>query len=174
MKIFACGPTLLNCFDGTGTAGVYAILAFVAAWLIAQGWKTIEGLVCEQEVLKGLSFKEKIGYLFRSGGMPSGHTASFTALGVLLGCVYGFGSGIFALAAGVWTIIIYDAMHVRYAVGVQGAALNRLLKKAGERELPIVEGHTLPQVLVGAVIGVIVGLGVFLVAKGGFGFGYWF
>ena len=64
-----------------------------------------------------------------------------------------------------WAIVVYDATHVRYAVGEQGKALNKLLKKAGDAELPVVNGHTVPQVIVGALLGVVVWMIVTLITK---------
>lgn len=141
-------------------SGLLALGAFVAAFLIAQIWKLIAGVWQDRGRVEKRTLKSWAKYFMRSGGMPSGHAASFTALTVFLGCVAGFDSVSFALAVGVWGIVLYDATHVRYAVGVQGAALNGLLRKNGEAELPVVEGHTLPQVVVGVIIGVIVGVGM--------------
>lgn len=135
-----------------------ALGAFVAAFLIAQIWKLIIGAWSDRNRTEKRILGTWVRYFMRSGGMPSGHSASFTALTVFLGCWMGFDSAIFALAAGTWAIILYDATHVRYAVGVQGEALNGLLKKDGAAELPLAEGHTLPQVVVGVLIGVVVGL----------------
>lgn len=146
--------------------GWYALVAFVVAWLIAQVSKTILGLLGNHKERKAVNLATVIDYFTRSGGMPSGHTASLTAACVYLGCTLGFGSGVFALAACMWTIVVYDAIHVRYAVGIQGKALNELLRQDGKPELPVVEGHTLPQVLVGAVIGLVVGLVTFWVTGG--------
>lgn len=138
---------------------VFTIIACGVAWLITQVWKTVVGLASGKK--NGVvDFKTAIGYFTRSGGMPSGHTASLTAAVIYVGCAEGFGTGLFALALCILAIVIYDATHVRYAVGEQGKALNKLLVKAGEKELPLVEGHTLAQVAVGAVIGVVVGLGM--------------
>lgn len=134
------------------------MLAFACGFLMAQVWKLIRGIIRGKAAKEVISLQTAIGYFMRSGGMPSGHTAGFTAASVFLGCIYGFSSGIFALAACTWMIVVYDATHVRYAVGKQGEALNGLLEKAGKPTLPLVEGHTVPQVAVGAVIGVAVGL----------------
>lgn len=144
----------------TAKVGVamWALGAFVVAWAIAQGWKAVRELMSSRDILKEMSLSERIDYLFQSGGMPSAHSASFTAMTVVLGGLYGFESGIFALAIGVWMIIIYDATHVRYAVGEQGEALNKLLKKNGYSELAVVKGHTLAQVIVGVAIGILVGI----------------
>lgn len=138
--------------------GWCGIIAFVVAWFIAQMAKFVIGLIEGKRLGGKLSLGAAIDYFMRSGGMPSGHTASFTALTVFLGEMYGWGSGIFALSVCTLIIIIYDATHVRYAVGVQGKALNTLLEKNNEPTVKIVEGHTPLQVAVGAVIGVVVGI----------------
>ncbi len=138
------------------TNGWYAILAAAIGWLIAQTWKTIAGVLAGRT--KQMNLATFIGYATRSGGMPSGHSAFMTALTVYIGMAWGFDSGLFALAVANTIIVIYDATHVRYAVGVQGKALNGLLEKDGKKPLPLVEGHTLPQVTVGILIGVITGV----------------
>lgn len=145
---------------------MYALGAFVVAWFVAQTSKVVLGLVQGYRTGEITSFATAVGYFFRSGGMPSGHTASFLALCVYLGCEFGFTSGLFALAVAVAIIIVYDAIHVRYAVGEQGKVLNQLLREQEKLELPVVEGHTVPQVIVGGVIGVVVGLGIFWLVNG--------
>lgn len=145
----------------------YALVAFVCGFVIAQLWKFVAGAVSQRKQKKR-DFKEMIGYLMRSGGMPSGHAASVTGLSVYLGCFAGFDSPVFMLAVAFWVIVLYDAIHVRYAVGEQGKALNKLLKEDGRPELPLVEGHTVAQVAVGTLIGIAVGLGVFFLAGGKF------
>ena len=134
------------------------LIAFAIAWFIAQLWKMIAGAVANRKQMQSMNLAQLIGYFTRSGGMPSGHTASLTGMLVYFGCLDGFNSAIFLLGFGLWTIVVYDAIHVRYAVGEQGKALNRLLAQNGETELPIVEGHTVPQVIVGALMGIAVGL----------------
>lgn len=145
--------------------GWFALLAFAIAWLIAQVAKTVLGLLTGYRAGEITNFASAIGYFFRSGGMPSGHAASFTAMCTYLGCVFGFGSGIFALAGCTWALVIYDAINVRYAVGEQGKALNILLKEKKMPEIPLVEGHTLPQVIVGTIIGVVTGVIMFIFTK---------
>jgi hypothetical protein len=145
----------------------YALVAFACGFAVAQLWKFVTGVVSSRKQEKR-DFKEMVGYLMRSGGMPSGHAASVTALTVYLGCFSGFDSPIFMLAVAFWGIVLYDAIHVRYAVGEQGKALNRLLKEAGKPELPVVEGHTMAQVVVGTILGIIIGLLVFWLAGGRF------
>ncbi len=145
----------------------YGLVAFACGFVVAQLWKFIAGMI-SQRGQKRRNFKEMVGYLTRSGGMPSGHAASMTALGIYLGCFAGFDSPVFILAMAFWGIVLYDAIHVRYAVGEQGKALNGLLKASGKPELPVVEGHTMAQVVVGTILGVLVGLLVFWLMGGSF------
>ena len=143
-----------------------AIIAFLGGFVIAQLWKFLVWIFTAKKAEKR-NFKVILSYLTRSGGMPSGHTAGMAGATAFLGCYYGFGSGVFALAVAVTLIMAYDAMHVRYAVGEQGKALNKLLKQAKEPELKVVEGHTVLQVAVGMILGAIIGIGVFwLLVKG--------
>lgn len=137
----------------------------MSAWFIAQTWKTLVGIWGGHRNAEKMDFKAFISYATRSGGMPSGHSASMTALITCLGLMYGFDSGIFALGLATTLIVIYDATHVRYAVGKQGEALNELLKKNGSEALPIVEGHTMAQVAVGVILGVLMGVGVYFLVK---------
>ncbi len=161
------GITEGGCYGGVELPleGCFALLAFVLGFLIAQIWKMISGIIKGRKT--GIvDLKTAVGYFSRSGGMPSGHTASFTALTTYLGCVYGFSSGIFVLAVATLVVIMYDAIHVRYAVGEQGKVLNNMLRRAGKAELPVVEGHTTSQVLVGMIIGVIVGAAIYVIFVG--------
>lgn len=145
--------------------GWFAMLAFVGAWFLAQVWKFVAGLIRDRKTIKWTDFKTLIGYFMRSGGMPSGHSASMTGLTIYLGVTGGFDSGLFALALATTIIVIYDALHVRYAVGEQGKALNRILAKDGEKALPVVEGHTMPQVVVGVIIGILTGVVIAYLTK---------
>ncbi|WP_336595731.1 divergent PAP2 family protein [Bacteroides acidifaciens] len=138
----------------------YALIAFVLAWFVAQAWKVVWGLIKGYKSNQPVGLASLIGYVVRSGGMPSGHTASLTAMVVCLGYVLGYDSAVFILGIGVWIIVVYDAVNVRYAVGEQGKALNSLLEMNKKPILPVVEGHTVLQVIVGAIIGVLIGLGM--------------
>ena len=145
--------------------GIFALVAFAGGFALAQLWKFVEGIVHHKNHPEMAHFGTAVAYIFRSGGMPSGHSASMTALTVYLGCTEGFNSSIFALAVASTIIIFYDAIHVRYAVGEQGKALNGLLEEQGKKQLPIVEGHTVSQVAIGAILGVFVGILVYILLK---------
>ena len=101
-----------------------------------------------------MSGREALDWLVRSGGMPSGHSASFVGATMMIGMIEGFDSIIFALAVCTAIIIIYDAMNVRYAVGEQGKVLNKFILSK-KRKLRVVEGHTPIEVVVGAMIGIL-------------------
>jgi len=135
-----------------------SLVAFVVGWLISQVTK----IFTEWIQLGKISGKEVFALLVksRSGGMPSGHTASFVALSTYLGLFEGFNSGIFALAAGVAVIVVYDALNVRRSVGEIG----HVMKREGKLKR-VVEGHSMPEVVVGGLLGAIVGIVVWLVAR---------
>ena len=140
--------------------GLYILIAFCAGWLIAQSTKFIIAVVSG----KGKNnFKDALKHFFKSGGMPSGHTASFVAATITIGFLNGFNSSIFALSAAMTAIIVYDATHVRYAVGEQGKLLNEIAKKDGIRTtkpIALVEGHTIPQAIVGGLIGIAIAFAI--------------
>lgn len=136
----------------------YILLAFTLGWFIAQSAKIIIALI----VKKGkISFSELFDLVMKSGGMPSSHTACFTAASLTIGFRCGFDSALFALAVAMTVIIVYDATNVRYAVGQQGKLLNKIVSMSESqtaKPIKIVEGHTVPQAIVGFIVGTIVAL----------------
>lgn len=145
--------------------GWFAILSAVGGWFVAQFAKVVLGLLEGHKQAKKADLAAIIGYLTRSGGMPSGHSACMMALTTYIGITGGFDTVIFALALVMTMIVIYDAIHVRYAVGEQGKALNELLTEKEQKPLPVVEGHTVGQVIVGSIIGIVMGLVIGLLTK---------
>lgn len=141
-------------------SGLGAVLAFLAGWLFAQLSKLISDLARNGK----MSGKEIAECLFKSGGMPSGHTASFVGLTTFFIAKFGVFAPISALALATTIIVVYDAVNVRYAVGEQGKLLNIIVmdRNYKNKKVKVVEGHTVPQVAVGATIGVLVGILMFL------------
>ena len=76
---------------------LYVFLAFILGWFVAQVLKLIFFIIKKRGKT---TFQDVIYYMVKSGGMPSGHTASFTAVTMTIGYVSGFTSTIFALAVG--------------------------------------------------------------------------
>ena len=64
--------------------------------------------------------------LFRPGGMPSSHSALVTSLLIIVGYRAGIDSVMFAVAFVFASIVWYDAMSSRRAIGKQAEVLNRL------------------------------------------------
>jgi acid phosphatase family membrane protein YuiD len=136
------------------------LLAIVAGWIVAQGLKYIFGAV------KRGNFGN-YRQLYLSGNMPSAHSATVVALATLVGLKDGVDSGLFALAALLAGIAMYDAVMVRRSSGEQGTAVQELIKELKSKViLPrAAKGHTPEEVLVGAFIGVVIGLVVFFATK---------
>lgn len=105
--------------------------------------------------------------LFISGGMPSSHAATSVALLTVIGLRDGVTSGVFGLAALFALIVCYDAVKVRRSSGEQGEALQQLIKatKSNIRLPRAARGHTPVEVIAGTVLGVSIGVIVFLATK---------
>lgn len=99
-----------------------------------------------------------------SGGMPSSHSSFVTALAVLVGFDKGFASTEFAMTAVFAIIVMYDASGVRRAVGKQAEILNQIVddffhgKFDQHERLKELVGHTPKEVLVGAALGILIGV----------------
>ena len=136
---------------------LYVFLAFVLGWFVAQVLKLIFFIIKKRGKT---TFHDVMYYMVKSGGMPSGHTASFTAVTMTIGYISGFTSTIFALAVCNTLIIVFDAINVRYSVGEHGKVLNKLIdeKNKGEgskiKRLRVVEGHTVAEAAMGFLLGI--------------------
>jgi acid phosphatase family membrane protein YuiD len=105
--------------------------------------------------------------LFETGGMPSSHSALMTGTAAGVGWYQGFQDPLFALAAAVAFVVLYDASGVRRASGETAARLNALVQSQPAAAVtafgwsqPLKEniGHTRLEVLVGALLGPLVAL----------------
>ena len=137
------------------------LLVPVFAWLIAQVVKTIINLIVNKEF--------DPSRLFGDGGMPSGHSATVTALACVCGFSSGFNSVEFAIAGVLAVIVMHDATGVRRETGKQAKAIFAIVNvineyvtekdrdlKAGK--LKVMVGHTPLQVVCGAILGFAVAL----------------
>jgi acid phosphatase family membrane protein YuiD len=91
--------------------------------------------------------------IFRSGGMPSSHSAFVTSLLMIVARKAGTDSASFAIAFVFACIVWYDAMSVRREVGLQAEMLNRLQNWTHFSERV---GHSFKQVIAGIAFGAIV------------------
>ena len=135
------------------------IIVFTLGFVLAQAIKMVLAL---PEFKKQKGIRGKLAFVARSGGTVSGHTASFVGVTMYLGLTQGFDTPIFALSACMAMIVMYDAFNVRYAVGEQGKIIEKIVSyyHIKTKKIRIVEGHTLPQIILGLVLGVLIALGM--------------
>ena len=137
------------------------LLIGLSSWFWAQLIKTIIHAI----VTKSIDFTRLIG----DGGMPSGHSATVCAMVVATGRYCGVNSPLFAIAAVLSIIVMYDAMGVRYETGEQAKVLNRMFTEWMDqgfeqfqlphgKKLKEMVGHTPLQVVAGFLVGLVVGL----------------
>ena len=151
--------------------GICLILAFVIGWFLAQGIKLVTGFVQKKIKKEKFTLSDFLYYAFKSGGMPSGHTASFIALSTEMFLLYGLNNPATILSFCTTAIFIYDAVNVRYAVGEHGKLLNEIAESDNNshtKPQKIVEGHTISQAIVGAILGIIVAISIFAISGGDF------
>lgn len=139
-----------------------AFLACLFSWLSAQLVKTLIKLFSG----KVHSLKELFELLFwRTGSMPSSHSALVATLCTTIGFRSGVNSDVFILSLGFYLVTIRDAVGVRRANGLQAAMLNKIgrllaAKNIIEEVKPIkeVQGHTPAEVIIGSLLGFFIGL----------------
>lgn len=125
-------------------------------WFCIQTFKVIHDLI----KTKKFNFKRIMG----AGGMPSSHSAVVTCLAAMIGKNEGFETPIFAMSLVFAMVVMYDAAGVRRAAGKQARLLNKIVETPGlsgvqvQEKLVEVLGHTPLQVIVGAGIGIVIGL----------------
>jgi len=133
----------------------YIIVPFLV-WFAIQLFKFVYDLIKN----KKFNFKR----LMQAGGMPSSHSGVVVSLTTMIGKNVGVTSPLFAVSLIFSFIVMYDAAGVRRAAGKQAKLLNKIVETPGLTGLQVSEklvevlGHTPVQVVVGAAIGVIVGL----------------
>ena len=136
-------------------------LAGLFSWLIAQMLKALFVQLRGRSAPPG---EVLTTLLWRTGGMPSSHSALVAGLCASIGLVHGVATSLFALSFFYALVIIRDALGVRRSAGVQARALNQLGKAAAQKLeiefVPVKEvmGHSPTEVLVGVVLGLAVGV----------------
>lgn len=133
------------------------LLAALAAMLLAQILKVILVFATER--------RWAFDRLLETGGMPSSHSAAVSALAVSVGSLYGWGTPYFAIAAVFGSIVMYDATGIRRAAGMQAELINDLVNELAHlldegfrpQALKTLLGHTYPQVVIGALLGILTG-----------------
>lgn len=135
-----------------------AFLSALISWFLAQSMKALL-----------LTFKQKkfrFDLYSLPGGFPSSHSATVSGLATSIGILYGFNSGLFAVAIALAFFMIYDAKVIRGAAGKQAQSLNRIIEMFNEGEEEDMDklreriGHSVLEILGGILIGILVALWV--------------
>lgn len=116
----------------------------LAAWFIAHTIKFLSSAFSGD-----IDFR----YFYKSGGMPSGHSATVLALTTTALVYAGFGSITFGVVVVFAVIVLYDSLGVRRAVGEQAQVINDQLGTKVRQ----VRGHEPREVITGGLLGALTG-----------------
>ena len=131
-------------------------LAWLSACLLCQALKILFLILRKRRF--------DVRWFFRTGGMPSTHSAGVTAVSTAVGLRVGFDSPLFAACLVFTFITLFDAQGVRRWSGRQGQILNKILediyfkRRIQEEQLKELLGHTPTEVLAGMGVGLITAL----------------
>ncbi|MDR0301670.1 MAG: divergent PAP2 family protein [Treponema sp.] len=133
--------------------------------IFAQALKTIVYLLTHKHKTLMEAIETAI---WRTGGMPSSHSALVCSLTTSAGFFEGISSNWFVFSLVFALVVLRDSLGVRRAAGLQARALNALGKKVSEKTdlefQPVKEinGHTMQEVVVGAILGILISVGFFV------------
>jgi len=146
-KLFLANPIFLSC---------------VFSWLGAQFLKTAINLIYGRihslsELLETM--------IWRTGGMPSSHSALVTSLCTTIAFRHGLHSDMFVFSLCFFLVVIRDAFGVRRSSGLQAKKLNELGNELKDKKvidnytkLKEINGHSPMEVICGCLVGFFVGL----------------
>ncbi|MCL2210461.1 MAG: divergent PAP2 family protein [Treponema sp.] len=134
-------------------------LSSVSSLILAQILKMVFYLLTTKKRKKWDAIETMI---WRTGGMPSSHSAVVCALAASVGIYEGIDSNIFIFCLVFALIVLRDAVGVRRAAGLQARALNNLGKQSAKltgvefHSVKEIQGHTTLEVLVGSLLGILI------------------
>ncbi|MFW6367007.1 MAG: divergent PAP2 family protein [Spirochaetota bacterium] len=127
-------------------------------------WTSAFAFLIAQAIKFGIGYytgkKSKLTQFFGTGGMPSSHSATVTALAASIGLKEGFSSSSFAVSAIFCAVVLYDATNIRRAAGNNASAINQIVEYLGTnlketpKKLDTHLGHTYFEVIAGVVLGI--------------------
>jgi acid phosphatase family membrane protein YuiD len=103
--------------------------------------------------------------MWRTGGMPSSHSAVVCALTTTVAFIEGIASNLFVFSFWFAMVVLRDALGVRRAAGLQARALNNLGKHTAEKlgfdfhPVKEIQGHSPLEVVVGGLLGIFIAAG---------------
>lgn len=138
-------------------------LACIFSWFFAQFLKTLIKLF--QGKIRSVSELVEL-LIWRTGGMPSSHSAIVACLCTSIGISSGITSDVFILSFCFYMVTIRDALGVRRANGIQASMLNQIGNELQDKglieeykNLKEVQGHSPMEVIVGSILGFFIGVG---------------
>lgn len=138
-------------------------LSAASSLFIAQLIKTVIFLLSHQ---RRRSARETVEIaIWRTGGMPSSHSAVVCALTTSVAFVEGPTSNLFLFSFWFAMIVLRDALGVRRAAGLQAKALNHLGRQAAEKSgldfhaVKEIQGHSPLEVVLGGLLGIFIAAG---------------
>jgi hypothetical protein len=141
-------------------------LSTIFSLFIAQIFKFVFYLVSNRNKKKRVAIETII---WRTGGMPSSHSAVVCSLATSAGIYEGVDSNYFIISLVFATVVLRDSVGVRRAAGLQAKALNILGKQYAKltgqdfHSVKEIQGHTPLEVLVGALLGILIAICFFLI-----------
>jgi uncharacterized protein len=151
----AAGPGWANLFSNP------IFLTAVFSLLTAQFIKSIV-LIFRS---RARSFRDVLAtFLWKTGGMPSSHSALAVSIAASIAIVEGPNTSVFILALFFALVVIRDALGVRRSSGLQAKALNQLGRELSSRlgvafhPVREVHGHSPAEVVVGGLLGFFIAL----------------
>ncbi|PHT34265.1 hypothetical protein CQW23_26065 [Capsicum baccatum] len=168
MNISTTTTTIVSSYASSSILPNFPLLSSLIAFALAQSIKFFTSWYRE----KHWDLKQLVG----SGGMPSSHSATVTALATAVGLLEGFGGSLFAAALVFACVVMYDATGVRLHAGRQAEVLNQIVCELPAEHpladsIPLREllGHTPPQVVAGGFLGMVTATIVWLITCSGYG-----
>ena len=136
-------------------------LAPAVSWFTAQAIKVIIHIMNHRQSRLQDVIETAI---WRTGGMPSSHSAVVCSLTTSVGFSEGISSNLFIFCIWFAMVVLRDALGVRRAAGLQAKALNNLGRQFAEKTdtdfqaVKEIQGHTPQEVMVGAFLGIFIAM----------------
>ncbi|MDR0624132.1 MAG: divergent PAP2 family protein [Treponema sp.] len=133
-------------------------LSAVSSWFIAQVLKAAVITLSRKRSVREIV--ETI--IWRTGGMPSSHSALVSSMAASVAFLEGIQSNLFVVSFFVALIVMRDAMGVRRSSGLQARTLNSLGKQMVDQmdvdfhPVKEVHGHAPLEVVLGSLLGIFI------------------
>jgi acid phosphatase family membrane protein YuiD len=134
-------------------------LSGLTSWFLAQLIKTVIMLLRSRRKRPRDVIES---FIWRTGGMPSSHSALVASMAASVAFSDGLQSNLFVVTAMFALIIIRDSLGVRRSSGLQARALNMLGRQVSEKvkvdyhPIKEIHGHSPLEVVVGILLGIFI------------------